>query len=80
MLRNFLWIFEQLFKLSEITDSRQKLDWLLSYVEADMADQWANLPEYGAGSWTWFLERLRTEYPELTSKEQETMGQLHKLC
>ena len=49
-LRNFLRIVEQLFKLSEITDSRQKLDWLLSYVEADTADQWASFPEYGAGS------------------------------
>ena len=39
MLRNFLRIVEQLFKLSEITDARQKLDWLLSYVEADMANQ-----------------------------------------
>jgi len=79
-LRNFLRIVEQLFKLSEITDSRQKLDWLLSYVEADTADQWASFPEYRAGSWTRFLERLRTEYPELTSEEQGTMGQLRKLC
>ena len=39
MLRNFLRIVEQLFKLSEITDARQKLDWLLSYIEADMANQ-----------------------------------------
>jgi len=79
-LRNFLRIVEQLFKLSEITDARQKLDWLLSYVEANTADQWASFPEYGAGSWTRFLERLRTEYPELTSEEQGTMGQLYKLC
>jgi len=50
MLRNFLRIVEQLFKLLEITNARQKLDWLLSYAEADTADQWASLPEYGAGS------------------------------
>jgi len=39
MLRNFLQIVEQLFKLLEITDSRQKLDWLLSYIEADTTNQ-----------------------------------------
>jgi len=71
---------EQPFELSEITDARQKLNWLLSYVKADTANQWASLPEYGAGSWTQFLERLRTEYLELISEEQGTMGQLHKLC
>ena len=38
-LRNFLRIVQQLFKLSEITAARQKLDWLLSYVEADTANQ-----------------------------------------
>ena len=74
MLRNFFRIVEQLFKLSETTDSRQKLDWLLSYVEADTANQWASFPEYGAGSWTRFLKRLRTEYPKLTTEEQGTMG------
>ena len=38
MLRNFLRIVEQLFRLAEISDDRQKLDWLISYVEADIAD------------------------------------------
>ena len=37
-LRNFLRIVEQLFRLAEISDDRQKLDWLISYVEADIAD------------------------------------------
>ena len=31
-LRNFLRIVEQLFRLAEISDDRQKLDWLISYV------------------------------------------------
>jgi len=35
-LRNFLRIIEQLFRLAEISDNRQKLDWLISYVEADI--------------------------------------------
>jgi len=52
----------------------------LSYVKANTVNQWASLPEYGAGSWTQLLERLRMEYLELTSKEQSTMGQLRKLC
>jgi len=39
MLRNFLRIVEQLFRLAEISDDRQKLNWLISYVEADIADQ-----------------------------------------
>jgi len=38
MLRNFLRIVEQLFRLAEISDDRQKLNWLISYVEADIAD------------------------------------------
>jgi len=37
-LRNFLRIVEQLFRLVEILDDRQKLNWLISYVEADIAD------------------------------------------
>jgi len=41
MLRNFLRIVEQLFRLTEISDDRQKLDWLISYVEADIANQWS---------------------------------------
>jgi len=50
MLRNFLRIVEQLFRVAEITDNRQKLDWLLSYVEADIADQWLSFAEFEAGS------------------------------
>ena len=38
MLRNFLRIVEQLFRLAEISDDRQKLNWLISYVEADIAN------------------------------------------
>jgi len=77
-LRNFLRIVEQLFRVMEITDDRQKLDWLTSY--ADIADLWSSFSEYKAGSWTSFLERLKIEYPELTSEEQGTMEQLRKLC
>jgi len=74
MLRNFLRIVEQLFRLAEILDDRQKLDWLISYVEADIADQWSSFPEFETGPWNQFLDRLKIEYPELTSEEQGTMG------
>ena len=33
-----------------------------------------------AGSWNRFLERLKTEYPELTTEEQDSMDYLRKLC
>jgi len=79
-LRNFLRIIEQLFRVTEITDNRQKLNWLTSYADADIADLWSSFPEYEAGSWTSFLERLKIEYLELTSGEQGTMKQLRKLC
>ena len=46
----------------------------------DIANQWSSFEEYKAGSWTLFLEKLKIEYPELTSKEQSTMEQLRKLC
>jgi len=80
MLRNFLRIVEQLFRVTEITDDRQKLDWLTSYADADIANLWSSFSEYEAGSWTLFLERLKIEYPELMSEEQGTMEQLRKLC
>jgi len=79
-LRNFLRIVEQLFRLAEISDDRQKLDWLISYVEADIADQWSSFPEFKTGPWNQFLDCLKIEYPELTSEEQGTMGQLRRLC
>jgi len=79
-LRNFLRIVEQLFRVMEITDDRQKLNWLTSYADADIADLWLSFSEYEAGSWTSFLERLKIKYLELTSKEQGTMEQLRKLC
>jgi len=79
-LRNFLRIVEQLFRVTEITDDRQKLDWLTSYTDADIANLWSSFSEYEAGSWTLFLERLKIEYPELMSEEQGTMEQLRKLC
>jgi len=63
-LRNFLRIVEQLFRLAEISDDRQKLDWLISYVEADIADQWSSFPELETGPWNQFLDRLKIEYPE----------------
>jgi len=66
--------------VTEITDDRQKLDWLTSYADADIADLWSSFPEYEVGSWTLFLERLKIEYPELMSEEQGTMEQLRKLC
>ena len=63
-LRNFLRIVEQLFRLAEISDDRQKLNWLISYVEADIADQWLSFPELETGPWNQFLDRLKIEYPE----------------
>ena len=80
MLRSFLRIVEQLFRLAEISDDRQKLNWLISYVEADIADQWSSFPEFETRPWNQFLDRLKIEYPELMSEEQGTMGQLHRLC
>ena len=80
MLRNFLRIVEQLFRLAEIADDRQKLNWLISYVEADIADQWSSFPEFETGSWNQFLDCLKIKYPELTSEEQRMIGQLRRLC
>jgi len=79
MLRNFLRTVEQLFRLAEISDDRQKLDWLISYIEADIANQWLSFPEFETGPWNQFLDHLKIEYPELTSEEQRTMGQLCRL-
>jgi len=44
-----------------------------------MADQWLSFPEFERGSWSQFPDCLKIKYPELTSEEQETMGQLYKL-
>ena len=79
-LRNFLRIVEQLFRLAEISDDRQKLDWLISYAKADIADQWLSFLEFETGPWNQFLDCLKIEYPELMSEEQRTMGQLCRLC
>ena len=79
-LRNFLRIMKQLFRTAEITDDQKKLDWITGYVDADIHDQWTSFEEYKAGSWNWFLERLKTGYPELTTEEQGSMNHLRKLC
>jgi len=79
-LRNFLRIMKQLFRTVEITDDQKKLDWITGYVDADIHDQWTSFEEYKAGSWNWFLERLKTGYPELTTEEQGSMNHLRKLC
>jgi len=79
-LRNFLRIMEQLFRTAKITEDQKKLDWITGYVDADIHDQWTSFEEYEAGSWNRFLERLKTEYPELTTKEQGSMDNLRKLC
>jgi len=39
-----------------------------------------SFPEFKTGPWNQFLDRLKNEYPELTSEEQGTMGQLRRLC
>jgi len=80
MLRNFLRIIEQLFQATEITDDQKKLDRITGYVDADIHDQWTSFKEYEAGSWNWFLNRLKTEYLELTTKEQGSIDHLRKLC
>jgi len=79
-LRNFLRIMEQLFQTAEITDDQKKLDWITGYVDANIYDQWTSFEEYEAGSWDPFLERLKTEYPELTTEKQGSMDNLRKLC
>jgi len=79
-LRNFLRIMEQLFQTAEITEGQKKLDWITGYVDANIHDQWTSFEEYEAGSWNQFLERLKTEYPELTTEEQGSMDNLRKLC
>jgi len=80
ILRNFLRIMEQLFQTAEITEDQKKLDWITGYVDVDIHDQWTSFEEYEAGSWNRFLERLKTEYPELTTEEQSSMDNLRKLC
>jgi len=70
---------EQLFQTAEITEDQKKLDWITGYVDADIHDQWTSFEEYEAGSWNQFLERLKKEYPELTTKEQGSMDHLRKL-
>ena len=80
MLRNFLRIMEQLFQTTEITEDQKKLDWITGYVDADIYDQWTSFKDHKAGSWNQFLERLKTEYPELTTEEQGSMDHLRKLC
>jgi len=79
-LRNFLRIIEQLFRTAEITDDQKKLNWITGYMDADIYDQWTSFEEYEAGSWNQFLERLKTEYSELTTEEQGSMDNLRKLC
>jgi len=37
------------------------------------------LPSYDTGSWNRFLERLKTEYLELTTEEQGSIDHLRKL-
>ena len=49
-------------------------------MDADIHDQWTSFKEYEAGSWNRFLERLKTEYLELTTEEQGSMDHLRKLC
>jgi len=71
---------EQLFQTAEITKDQKKLDWIIGYVDADIHDQWTSFKEYEARSWNWFLERLKTEYLELTIKEQGSIDHLRKLC
>jgi len=70
---------EQLFRIAEITEDQKKLDWITGYVDADIHDQWTSFEEYEARSWNQFLERLKTEYPELTTEEQGSMDNLRRL-
>jgi len=49
-------------------------------VDADIHDQWTSFEKYEAGSWNRFLERLKTEYLELTTEEQGSIDHLRKLC
>jgi len=79
ILRNFLKIMEQLFQTAEITEDQKKLDRIIGYVNANIYNQWTSFKEYEARSWNWFLERLKTEYPELTTEEQSSMDYLRKL-
>jgi len=69
-----------LFQTVEITEDQKKLDWITGYVDADIHNQWTSFEKYEAGSWNRFLERLKTEYPELTTEEQGSMDHLRKLC
>jgi len=49
-------------------------------MDANIHDQWTSFEEYKAGSWNQFLERLKTEYLELTTEEQGNIDHLRKLC
>ena len=60
---------EQLFQTTEITDDQKKLDQITRYVDANIYNQWTSFKEHKARSWNWFLDRLKTEYLELTTKE-----------
>lgn len=78
-LRDFLWRLERALEVSKITDDGEKLKWAVSYVEPTTRDEWITFSEYTTPDWKGFLERLRTEYPELVAEEQGSVARLRAL-
>lgn len=78
-LRDFLWRLERTLEVSKITDDGEKLKWAVSYVEPTTRDEWITFSEYTTTDWKGFLERLRTEYPELVAEEQGSVARLRAL-
>ena len=79
-LRIYIRLVEQMLAITKITNEAQKLRWLTEYIDLDINDQWISFKEYTRGNWNDFSSCLRIEYPEITTKEQESMDQLRWLC
>lgn len=79
-LRKYIWQVEKLLATCGITESKEMLDWLLTYVDLDVREEWIEFQEAKDGEYEKFKERLRKEFPETISSERGSVRKIKTIC
>jgi hypothetical protein len=79
-LRDFLYQLAHLLSVAGITSDEDKIKWAISYVSADIRDEWIGFKESTGKDWEKFLDRIAKEYPEVIEEELGSVRQLEELC
>ncbi|KAF5345256.1 hypothetical protein D9756_011427 [Leucocoprinus leucothites] len=80
-LRQYIWHVERLLSFCKITDPKEKIDWLITYLPSpEHREEWLGFASIAGDDYEAFKAKIHEEYPETVSYEQGSVKRLRAIC